>query len=204
VGCVRFEGTRGFKEPLAEHDVQVPVVDPRPRRHAIDETPHRGRLDWLDYAGIAETAASDVFVRGVAVAVDGGHPHILPNRELFSLLRCVATKSRTGMQLCRIRLYRVKGAGRAGARRPVCTAPWHPASGGTKLVRSARFDLVSERIAPVATVPVHHQRPFHAAVAHARATQPCRSIAPRTQASADGARQPRSVPSCSSNEASRS
>jgi hypothetical protein len=119
------------------------------------------------------------------------------------------------MQLCRIRPYRVKGAGTAGARRrcfrpaytsgrrrrpPGCVR--HPASGGTKLIRSARFDLVSERIAPVATVPVHHQRPFHAAVAHARATQPCRSIAPRTQASADAAREPRSVPSCSSDEAS--
>jgi len=130
------------------------------------------------------------------------------------------------MQLCRIRLYGVNGAGRAGARRPslspavafaglhlrprpaataarVCTTPWHPASGGSKLIRSARFDLVSERIAPVATVPVRHQRPFHAAVPHARATQACRSIAPRTHASADAARQPRSVPSCSSNEASR-
>lgn len=105
VGGLRsIEGTRGFKEPLAEHDVQVPVVDPRSRRHAIDETPHRGRLDWLDDAGIAETAAPDVFVRGVAVAVDGGHRHIVPDRELFSLLRCVATKALTGMQLCRIRL----------------------------------------------------------------------------------------------------
>jgi len=84
----------------------------------------------------------------------------------------------------------VKGAGRAAARRPSLSPaytsgpgrrrrppgcvrhPGIPPRGAPSSSDRRGLTSLSGRIAPVVTVPIHHQRPFHAAVASERATQP--------------------------------